>query len=512
MRDKEVRYLRETSRNYMIFTAPPGAEESYECRMMAENQIPGLLHFEVRRSEEKAEFYYEISSRQPLSRILLKKRLSGEDLRKILPEVAAVLRRTEAFLLEPREILLDPDFIYLNPDDLSACFCLVPGFSEEENTLSGLLKFFLDRVDREDPDGLLIAYNAYQKSLEENYRAEDLLEILRLGESRRIPEEYWRNPEERDRFRRLPEKREESRDFPEEREDARRILKEQEPARPETGIPMKTGRQTGTGFRTRILTEGLLAAGSLLAVSWYLGGRKALAVSGVFLLLAAVGALLKTLSGRSTRRREAAGGCVRAETGGYSRAEEERYSCAETGEYGRPGSGRKTGRERPSEEETRKEIRKETREETRKETWAVSPVRESEERREEEASLRERLRRQEEEGTELISQGTDCGEAPAYLEPVRQGLERIPVAYFPFVIGKHPELTDYAIHKSTVSRMHLSLDRREGITILTDLNSRNGTRVNGYRLEANETVSLASGDTVAIADLEYRFYETPGTG
>lgn len=46
------------------------------------------------------------------------------------------------------------------------------------------------------------------------------------------------------------------------------------------------------------------------------------------------------------------------------------------------------------------------------------------------------------------------------------------------------------------------------VYIFTDMNSTNGTTVNGYKMEANETVSVKEGDTVQIAGLSYRFRES----
>ena len=68
-RKVEVRYRREMNHNYMIIDAPV-QEPGYECRMLAGNHIEGLLKFRVRYGEEKREFYYEITSRQPLLRVL----------------------------------------------------------------------------------------------------------------------------------------------------------------------------------------------------------------------------------------------------------------------------------------------------------------------------------------------------------------------------------------------------------------------------------------------------------
>ena len=82
--------------------------------------------------------------------------------------------------------------------------------------------------------------------------------------------------------------------------------------------------------------------------------------------------------------------------------------------------------------------------------------------------------------------------------------EDINIAYFPFIIGKQTNLVDYVLDRSTVSRLHLRIDREENQYYAQDLNSTNGTIIDGRLLEANERVLLKSGDEVFIADCRYR--------
>ena len=72
----EIRYSREMSHNYMIIEAPE--EEGYASKMLSVNTIEGLLKFRTRQTEEFMEYHYEITSRQPLKRILEKRTLSGK--------------------------------------------------------------------------------------------------------------------------------------------------------------------------------------------------------------------------------------------------------------------------------------------------------------------------------------------------------------------------------------------------------------------------------------------------
>ena len=83
--------------------------------------------------------------------------------------------------------------------------------------------------------------------------------------------------------------------------------------------------------------------------------------------------------------------------------------------------------------------------------------------------------------------------------------ESISITYFPFLIGKQENLTDYTLDKDTVSRIHVKIDQKDENYFLTDLNSTNGTAVNGRKLENNETVNLKVGDQVVIADLYFLF-------
>lgn len=66
----EVSYERQMRHNYLIIRADEIQKENYECRMLMANSIEGLLKFRFRQTETGIEFYYEITSRQPVNRIL----------------------------------------------------------------------------------------------------------------------------------------------------------------------------------------------------------------------------------------------------------------------------------------------------------------------------------------------------------------------------------------------------------------------------------------------------------
>lgn len=85
--------------------------------------------------------------------------------------------------------------------------------------------------------------------------------------------------------------------------------------------------------------------------------------------------------------------------------------------------------------------------------------------------------------------------------------ETIFLTKFPFYIGSHPGYMDYVIRQDTVSRFHAKLVRQGDSVALVDLNSTNGTKLNGRLLNVQEQIQLADGDRILFAEEEFRYYE-----
>jgi len=78
-------------------------------------------------------------------------------------------------------------------------------------------------------------------------------------------------------------------------------------------------------------------------------------------------------------------------------------------------------------------------------------------------------------------------------EPGREP-RQVPVSGAPIKIGRAPEC-DIVLRDSGVSRRHARLFARDGVLILTDLGSTNGTLVNGNRITE---VALGAGDRIQL--------------
>lgn len=72
------------------------------------------------------------------------------------------------------------------------------------------------------------------------------------------------------------------------------------------------------------------------------------------------------------------------------------------------------------------------------------------------------------------------------------------------IIGRHPASADYVINIPEVSREHLHLVIRDNRLMVVDLASRNGTHINGTRLEGNQPAELHDGDTLSLGTIELK--------
>ena len=66
----EVSYHREMKKNYLMIEADEESMQAFEAKMLVGNAIEGLLKFRIRRTDDHCQFCYEITSRQPLGRLL----------------------------------------------------------------------------------------------------------------------------------------------------------------------------------------------------------------------------------------------------------------------------------------------------------------------------------------------------------------------------------------------------------------------------------------------------------
>lgn len=81
-----------------------------------------------------------------------------------------------------------------------------------------------------------------------------------------------------------------------------------------------------------------------------------------------------------------------------------------------------------------------------------------------------------------------------------------------YVIGHKQELVDGYIDNSSVSRKHCKIVNKWNKNYLVDLNSANGTWINGKKIKSNIEIEIRPGDKIKLSNCEFMVTATHKTG
>ncbi len=516
----KTEFKREMNRNYMVLHPEKEIGGSYALRMLSENRIAGLLPFQEKRIDGETFLYFNITSRQSLARMMEYRSFKAKEIRQITSDLIVTMTFLEKFLMDGDQLCLEPDMIYVDPDDLNANFCLLPGNDSlfEEN-FRKLARYILDHVDHTDGEAVILAFALFRAGEKENLGIRDLEKCLRPGETdgkednfrenigkeklyeteRKVGREYRAAGEQ---LRYQGETKKESEGKPGSSENRKTDLSgETEELAEEKKL--KSGK-----YAVLVLFVILLAA--IPAAVYFWGGIDQL-LEWKWGILVAEGVLMAGMivlsMGKNEERKEETEEDWEVEfreeedreRGGIPDEIEYRGNIAGIREtFGRNESARgKHAEVKENESILEDRIEKERRTvgkwETERSVYMNSDSLE----------INTRQRESDEMQTALLT-GRQIYPATRRLAQENGG-EDILVRYFPFIIGKNREISDLCLNLPQISRIHAKIEEDGDGYMITDLNSTNGTSVNGRFLETNESVHIEPGAMLSFADQRYRF-------
>jgi len=448
-------YRHDKEHNYMILEAIKklGGHE-YQIRMLLLNDIPGVLKCNMRMLDGNPAFYYEITSKQPMSRIFEKHLIGKNDIQQLLIGIERALEGAKKYLLDVNHFLLNPEYIYMDVESGQVSLCCLPFYEGEiASEFHQLAEYVLKRLDHNDDEAVLWGYEIYSRTVNENYSLDQVLQSVyqKMGQN----EEKDENVQQAEPV----------------------ILEETKYIEKTKGIEKTEGiekikctdkdtnedhkkRKPKKRFEKKIFLKmlcillGSTAAGALVWAAACLGELNLTQIGGIiFLLLGLLVYFTSIWSGFKKTNKK------RSEPKDKSMIYEYR-EISET----------------EVEKEEKKE-KKEKEEEEEEEGYGVTTI------------LHTGLAK---DSAVLISMNPDISENLVFYKGSQ-------------VLGKLKSQVDISLNLSEISRIHAKIDRKEDGWYLTDLNSRNGTFVNGERLEGEECRKIKALDTIHFASYGYYF-------
>lgn len=152
----EIQYYKDAKHNYLIMSTEVSEENLFQYKMLENNRIDGLLPFSLRNMDESYYLYYEIDSKQSLKNRYGRKKMSYERLLNLFEGLSYTAKHLGDYLLDPCHILLSPDGIF---EELSTGrFLFIYDPCHEENADQAFVESLMDYVDMEDEKGVKLIY------------------------------------------------------------------------------------------------------------------------------------------------------------------------------------------------------------------------------------------------------------------------------------------------------------------------------------------------------------------
>lgn len=487
----KTEYKRDLNHNYLAIHEDIELDtSSYQVRMLAGNAIPSLLKCQFHGVEGKIVFHYDITSKQSITVLYEGKLLKEKDLKIIFGSFIQVMEQMAEYLLNPGQILLQPEYMYMDINRKEVLFCYLPGKEGDvKEQLQALLEYILPKIDHDDKKAVSLGYNVYRWILEDNFRLEQVKEELYREINKETLEEKPKKKEVQIEAGKIPSsKTDEAEKFDYENENlealfdfSKEIIMEDSGKKHLSDADDKKYKGKKDSFNQKIyiivpvvgtvIIMAILAANMMGILPWI---QVEILLMGV-VLLAMLLSLICFFLGKIRDKKE---------------------------------------REK-TEWEWKQKVKK------HKETAENNVIKEVITTSQEISDFNKEIKKKETQEWNLekdFQDGdtNDYGETVVLSAAAVRGpatmVSKEPGEFATIylkddltVIGKLESAVDAIIPVATVSRLHAKVRKRENEYYLADLNSRNGTSVNGRMLAINEEYLLQDEDEVDFAEARYIF-------
>lgn len=452
MGNLKFNYEHENNCNFIVLEEEDNVTEDYQVIMLGRNKVEHFLHFDIRIINGRSHVYYDISSKQQITKLFEYGKLTIEDVKAVCRSLSETVRLANNYMLDIDRLVVQPEYMYMDMCDKSIWFVYLPTettktFSEE---LRKLFDYVLEHFDHSaGKQEVVLLYELYQHILIGDYDPENLMLLFGDKVEEAVKEE-------------IPQREEKEEELSIDSVPKEVVMDEIEEADNQAAIIVKILKIAVSVF----MVYGIIAM---------------LAPDYAFIRLTMVQAVILLLVSTAAY-------CVLVQLGRRSDVLRKIVRIPVEVPYKIKANELKTSGEQ--EREVKKEFKEELDLEESKDAQAAE---------------------QEWNYTVLLTDYVKGGSEEKKLRLTVQGEHGFEDQYaeikpeqYPYVIGSMHRLSGCVIGKPYISRMHACIQKEEALYYIEDLNSTNGTFVNDKRVIGRREKPLENGDLIRFGMLSYK--------
>ncbi len=491
---------------YTFYQEEAGAILEYQLEMLANNHIPGLLPSEVIRVNDEIRLSFDITSHISMKKLFERREVGREEFLNFLKQIIALLEGLDEYLLEGGGVVFDNQLIFVNPQDLSMAFAYLP-LKEMPQTLESLKSLLLHSI---------IYDIRFRNEPSDNF-VQRLIELLKAQElNASALKAYVKAMEEKtvslpQSFSHEMAQQQTKASSPVEPQKEHKVktpfgLKKPEPQNMQKPHSPQNPSQQQKVIKWDYPSKSYIILGSVLAAFLLLGialsFTETLSIHNPDFFLSLFGYLM-------------IGGAVTylIYTKLFTQDKRVEKAVSKKAAPIQPPKPKKNALYMPTQRITPRLETKPTPIPPKSmayvnKAFAIPEPGLNQAKFEAGVALEPRgtgLREHTEDHTVLL-------DAAVLNHPYLKGLhenisETIVLFSFPFMLGRLDGQVDYCFKNPAVGKLHAEISKSQEGYFITDMNTRNGTLIEGERLEPTKVYKLENGTHVTFANEEFIFYE-----
>lgn len=489
---------------------------SYQIEMLSNNRIPGLLKGEVLRIDGKIHLSYDVTSKLPLKKLLERREICRDDFLNILKQIVSLMEMLQEYFLESGGIVFNSNYIFAEPTDLQLEFSYLP-VSIETKTFEPLKSFLLDVIINDIKFANEASDNYIQKLIETLKNQDIDINTIRNylnSTDKRLPEEFHKTPAVTPTA--PPVQPKDIKNKEQEAENKPLLIIEKSVLKKETDKVSKLGYPLKSFIILGFVAAAFLLFGIVLAVSGFFSINNPDFLISLFGYLLIGGALIYLVYSKLFTPDKRIGTAPENQDKKLLQPKAKKPelnipSLRNSFEQENSRIVQKKGSEYINKTFAfpEKPFRTDQAEGASiKQAQAEAPSIQAQ--HEERAPLRQAETQQK--LTNITSQYSDrtvllSPNAVKYPFLKSTSGEIIILMKFPFMIGRLKEQVDYCLKNPAIGKLHAEIKKTSDGYFINDINTRNGTMVNGERLEPCKDYVLENGARVTFANEEFIFME-----
>ena len=510
----QMRFKKEGMRSYMIVECKNGLPEGYQNALLQHHAVDYFLQYEIREMDGKQSLYYRLSYHTTVKEVIGHLSFTLERLRNIAASIVGVMEMAEEYLLDVENIIWKSDKVFVEAETGKLRFCYCPVEEVEKGSVKDFLSELIQAVDKKEEKSILFILQFYDRITEPDCTLQKLKDYLKQkmpSEENREGVKQEKEKEEGNSFQNAWYPQNKNADYPEQMllhhdreqryQNQKAEYKNSEHINSDNGNPDYADfqeeyviKETGENIKEKLVKimlviTALINLGLLICLLLDI-----LTYDYMRYLFISMGALIVlTILYMGVTKEESADEMMQSffeekeemPDKKFDSFQDNRVVQKETVYMQETDFQRITAEQRDC-------IQEETLE---KEEDAIKPT-----------IYGETTVLSKEAGEENYKEKIVVEEQPKewYLESMMKNkAEPVCISKNSIVIGSMPDGCNYVLEDRGISRMHAKITQKDGDVYLLDLNSTNGTCINGEMIDSGKEYRLEEGDMVTFARSEF---------